>query len=84
MIFDKLFKKKEEIKWNNNNVLPKENSRIVVINIYGDVFTGYYIIEKGKHIFSMYEFMGLPFFNWNEIKFWAYAEEFKKVNEIMK
>ena len=71
------FKKRNEVKWNSPKSLPEDNERVVVIDLSGDVYTGNF--EMDNYRFTMNEFLGMPFFDWSEIKFWTRIDEFKKV-----
>lgn len=59
--------------WNNTKIFPKENQRIVFITIDGDIYTGNYENKK----IEMCEFLGMPFYSWEDVIAWKDITDFK-------
>lgn len=70
-----MFQLKKKLKWHNINKLPDNNEEIIIITPEDNIYSGIY--ENNR--VTLYEFIGVPFFDWkHDVKLWITKKEFIK------
>lgn len=75
MIFN-LFKNNKIPQWNSNKRFPQDNQKIVFLTSDKDVYSG--VFEINNKQVTMYEFLGMPFYDWQDVVCWIDLEDFQK------